>query len=225
MNLLRCKPAEHVFIAIPSYFATLQFDTTLSILSSIQSLKAAGIEVSFKCVEGNCYVDLARNELVGAFLASDATDLVFVDADVGYEDDTLLKIVRANRPVVAAIYPKKTDDESYPVDFLPGFHPMDSDGMIEVGMAPTGLLRINRVVFDALKPKVKSFRGRKGEQLGAYFETDIREAYYGEDIEFCRIWREIGGKIWVFPNETLSHTGPRAWMGNLGSAMKGGKLK
>jgi hypothetical protein len=85
-------------------------------------------------------------------------------------------------------------------------------------------MRINRVAFDALKPGLKSYKGRFRQDT-AYFECSIRESYHGEDCEFSRIWREKGGKVWVFPDETLSHTGPKAWIGNLAKAMKGGKLK
>jgi len=224
VNLLRCKPATHIFIAIPSYSSTLQFDTAMSLVDALPKLAQVGITVSMKCVEGNCYVDLARNELVKAFLETEATDMIFVDADVGFHVGTMLAICEANRPFVAAVYPKKDDVERYPVNLLPGKQIVDSEGFMEVAMAPTGMMRLNRVVFDALRPTVKEYNGRTGMQH-AYFKCDIREAYYGEDIEFCRIWREAGGKIWVLPNETLSHTGPKSWIGNLGQAMRSGELK
>lgn len=224
MSIYKCKPAEHVFIAIPSYLASLQFDTAYMLAGCLPRLMADGITVSLKILEGNCYVDLARCELVADFLASDATDLLFLDSDVGADYETLLKICRSTRPLVGAAYPKKTDDIEFPVDFLPGAHPLETDGTIEVSMFPTGMMRINRSVFDVLKPKVKQFRSR-GKVMHAYFECAIRESYFGEDIEFCRLWREAGGKLYVFPNETLSHTGPHAWIGNLQTAIRGGKLK
>jgi len=224
MNLLRCNPAKHIFIAIPSYFSTLQFDTAMSLIDSLPKISRAGVTVDMKCVDGCCYVDLARNELVKCFLESNATDLIFIDADVGFRTETLARLCSSNRPFTAAIYPKKDDDEKYPVNFLAEPRSIDSDGLLEVAMAPTGMMRLNRVVFDALKPHVKEYNGRTGMQH-AYFECDIREAYYGEDIEFCRIWREIGGKIWIYPNETMSHTGPKSWIGNLQEALRRGPIK
>lgn len=225
MNLLRCKPASHIFIAIPTYIGSLRFDTALSIIETSLALRAAGISVSLRAFEGNCYIDYSRNELVGDFLETDATDMLFWDDDVGVETETVLKICRANRPVVAAIYPKKADEEAYPVDFLPGWHDMDSDGVIEVGMVPTGMMRINRVVFEAMKPTVDWYKGRIRD-VHDYFACVRRDhRYLGEDIEFCKRWRALGGKLYVFPNENLSHTGPKAWIGNLGEAMRGGKLK
>jgi hypothetical protein len=219
----RCEAARRVFIAIPAYSAMLAFDTAFALISAALCLKDAGIGVQMKGLEGNCYVDAARNELVGDFLASDATDLLFWDADVGCMPATVMRLVKATRPVVAAIYPKKTDDEEYPVDFLKGAHTLDGEGLIEAKMVPTGLLRINRRVFEAMAPTLKTYKGRDRE-LHAYFETDIREAYHGEDVEFCRKWRELGGKIRVAPDETLSHTGPKAWIGNVGHSLRQGKF-
>lgn len=227
MNLLRCKPASHILIAIPSYAGTLRCDAAISIIEACLKLQPLGISVSLKTFEGNCYIDYSRNELVADFLDSEATDLLFWDDDVGLETtDTLVKLCRANRPVVAAVYPLKGDTEKYPMDFLPGYHAMDADGMIEVGMVPTGMLRINRVVFEAMEKNAEPYMGRSRE-VRAYFRTGniVNKRWFGEDVWFCKQWRELGGKLWVFPNETLSHTGLRAWIGNVGEAMRGGKLK
>jgi hypothetical protein len=36
-----------------------------------------------------------------------------------------------------------------------------------------------------------------------------------EDINFCRLWRDIGGKVWVDPHLTLFHHGGKSYEGNL----------
>jgi acetone carboxylase gamma subunit len=41
-------------------------------------------------LSGNCHVDDARNSVVREFLASDCTELVFIDADVSWEPETLV---------------------------------------------------------------------------------------------------------------------------------------
>lgn len=220
----RCEVARQVFIAIPTYTGTLAYDAAFALISAGLAMERSGIPIQMKGLEGNCYVDQARNELVADFLETDATDLLFWDSDVGCLPDTVMKLVKSTRPVVAAIYPKKTDDEEYPVDFIKGTHTLDNEGLIEAKMVPTGLLRINRRVFRELKPLVPKYEGRNGRKVHAYFRTDIRQLYYGEDVEFCRRWRELGGKLRVLPNETLSHTGMKAWIGNVGKALRAGKF-
>ena len=220
----RCEAARRVFIAIPTYTATLAYDTAFALISAALAMEGSGIGVHMKGHEGNCYIDQARNELVGDFLSSDATDLLFWDSDVGCLPDTVMKLVKSTRPIVAAIYPKKTDEEEFPVDFIKGTHSADTEGLIEAKMVPTGLLRINRRVFAEMHELAPEYDGRGGRKLRAYFRTEIREAYYGEDVEFCRRWRTLGGKIRVLPDETLSHTGPKAWIGNVGGALRAGKF-
>ncbi len=223
MNLLRCQPARHIYIAIPTYDSKLLSDTAMTLIDALPKLAMAGITVDMKIIEGICYVDLARNELVKNFLESKATDLIFIDSDVSFRTETIARLCSSNRPLTAAVYPKKDDEEKYPIELLG--KPIDSEGLLEVAWAPTGMMRINRVVFDALRPTVKEYKGRGALLQHAYFECVIRESYYGEDIEFCRRWKEIGGKIWVYPDETLGHTGPKTWIGNLSEAMRRGPVK
>lgn len=220
----RCEAARRLFIAVPTYTGMFNYDTALSIIHATPLLMHAGIDVMCQSVEGLCYVDSARNELIQSFLETDATDLLFLDADVGFHPETLVKLAKATRPMIAAIYPKKTDDEEYPVEFARGTHTMHEEGWIEANVVPTGLLRINRRVFTELAPSVKRYKGKSGREMSAFFFTSIREAYYGEDVEFCRIWREAGGKIRILPDEELSHTGNKAWIGNVGKALRAGKF-
>lgn len=223
----RCEAARHVFIGIPCYNGQLKFDTFFAAMSAVVALKAVGIEVSVKGVEGNCYIDNVRNQLVAHFRTSDATDLLFWDDDVGCLPQTVVKICRSTRPLVCAVYPKKSDDEEWPVDFIKGTHSLDEEGLIEAKMVPTGMLRINRRVFNVMEQELQleQYDTRDAGTVTAFFETDIRNrAYWGEDVEFCRLWREMGGKIRVLPDEDMSHTGMKTWIGKVGNALRAGKF-
>ena len=220
----RCEAARRIFIAVPTYTGTLAYDTAFALISASLAMERCGIAVHIKGLEGNCYIDAARNELVADFLESDATDLLFWDSDVACLPDTVLRLVKSTRPIVAAIYSKTTDHEGYPVDFIKGTHTLDEEGLLEAKMVPTGLLRINRRLFDILGELAHPYAGRGGREMRAYFRTDIRDTYYGEDVEFCRKWRELGGKLRVLPDQTLSHTGQKAWIGNVGKALRAGKF-
>ena len=108
----------------------------------------------------------------------------------------------------------------FPVEFLPGMRWSNDEGLIEVQMAPTGLMRINRGVFDNMNPP--RYIDQQGRDVGAFFRCDIREYYFGEDVEFCRGWRELGGRVRILADAQLAHWGAKSWTGNIGSAMKAG---
>jgi hypothetical protein len=52
-----------------------------------------------------------------------------------------------------------------------------------------------------------------------FFETaqDPENGYLGEDIAFCRLWTNIGGKIYADTQTPLTHFGSHAFHGSLNS--------
>lgn len=216
----RVAPARSVRIAVPAYAGLCQ-ETTDSIIRGAQALKDAGIELQdVDALGGHCYVDRARCILVRNFLRSGATDMVFIDADVGFEPDSLVRLCEATSPVVAGIYPKKIEPIDWPVTPLAGEIWADAAGLIECHMVPTGFLRINRAVFEAIK--VPTFADPDGA-APAHFKTEVRDGqYWGEDVEFCRLVREAGIPIKAFAEMDFRHIAGdgRVYRGNWGQWLK-----
>jgi len=188
-----------VFFGTPSYDKAVTVDYNQSLVQSAILLTKLGIEMHQEVLAGNCFIDLARNRLVDSFLASTATDLIFVDADVGFDARVLPRILNHSDEIVAGLVPKRsTDSES-------DFHQNALTGVIRDGLfqsmeAPTAFMRIKRQAFDRLKKP--------------YFRTGSSEADFGEDIYFCRRWCETGQFLWIDADITFSHRGSKAWRGN-----------
>lgn len=220
-----CAPAQLAFIAIPAYTGMVAAQTALAIVDACQELTKERIAFKTDTLMGQCYIDHARNQLVGAFLQSTATDLIFVDADLAFDPTALVRLCRARRPLVGGVYRVKDDRERYCADFPKGTLQKDAQGLIPAKMLPTGLLRINRAVFDAMDPPRYRF-GAAGDRAGtfqAFFKTELAPdenpvddvpAFWGEDTNFCRAWRDLGGKLWAIPDLTIGHVGPKTWVGN-----------
>lgn len=219
-----CAPAPNLFIAIPCYQGVVSCETASSLVEAVSHLRKEGLKVSINFHIGSCYIETARNDLVHDFLNSGYDDLLFWDADVGVLPDTVLRLAKSTRPFVAAIYPKKEADDSlkFPIEFLPGERWADDEGLVEVKMVPTGMLRLNRSVFDAIKSR--EYTNNQGRKQRAYFRNDIRDTFYGEDVEFCRKWRHVGGKIFIIPDAMLAHFGFKSWRANVGDSMKAGYI-
>jgi hypothetical protein len=215
---LRVEPARRVRIAVPAY-TDMEDDTSRSIIVGAKALVAVGIEIDdADTVGGCCYVDYARNELVARFLDSAATDLVFIDSDVGFEPDALLRLCQATRPLVAGIYPKKIDPPQWPVKTPPGEIWADRDGLVVCDFVPTGFMRINRAVFGQIAAPAYMARGF-GQPINAYFQCVVKNGeYVGEDVEFCRRWQRSGGLVRAFADMDLRHSGRgHTWRGNWGA--------
>jgi hypothetical protein len=98
---------------------------------------------------------------------------------------------------------------------------------VEIFNGGTGFMLIKREVFDTLKDHVPSYfndvldlQGIIGnrDEIHEYFATSIEpgtQRLLSEDYHFCRIWREIGGKVYAAPWCNLAHIGTYAFEGRL----------
>jgi len=198
---------------VPAYTGQLSVQTASSMDVVLPLLLGAGLRVETDYLAGCCYLDHTRNLMVDRFLKSEATDLLFIDADVAFSPDSVLRAVRSTRPMIAGIYPKKSDDAAFPVAVDSDEIWSDAEGNVECSMVPTGFLRINRAVFEAMREHVEAYAG-PDSLLRAFFKTTIRAGQYiGEDVEFCHRWREIGGRIFAMAGQEFGHVGAKEWRG------------
>ena len=71
---------QRVFLATPCY-GGLSAGYAFALFASSAALSKAGMVAELAIYSGNCHVDDSRHTLVADFLASECTDLVFLDAD------------------------------------------------------------------------------------------------------------------------------------------------
>lgn len=215
----RVAPARHLWVGLPAYGGQVAAETAVALAAAGVALTAAGIGLTIGLQQGCCYLDHTRNMLATAFMRSAATDLLFVDADVGFDPAAIVEIAQATRPYVAGIYPAKCDEVRFPVTFDADQLHADADGLVEAATVPTGFLRLNRAVFEALS--AATYRDDNGSEWTAYFNSGVRFGRYrGEDTDFCHRWRGLGGRIFILPELRFTHTGPKTWPGCWGEWMR-----
>lgn len=89
---------------------------------------------------------------------------------------------------------------------------------VEVLYVGTGLVLIKRVVFDLLKSHVGQYRIdqtgiggiQKGDGIYDFWNTGIdpvSERLLSEDYQFCQLWKNLGGKIYLAPYVKVTHAG------------------
>lgn len=214
-----------VFLATPAYDGKIECTFARSIIDSSLYLNRLGIDSVWQYWPNGCYLPVVRNKLVRWFLQTDCTDMVFLDSDIEWSPPDLLKILAPDEEIVAGIYPYKGMQDGFPVFFKvgeDGAPKTRQNGLIETWFAPTGFMRINRGVFAKFAAKypdieVKEYRDNKvAETYLNFFDTRFKNnRWFGEDVDFCYRWIEIGGSVLIEPNVTLTHHGSWAWKGNL----------
>ncbi len=209
--------------------ATTAYDSpeasyAFSIQRSREALTAAGIQSAYFLLSGNCHVDDARNCIIQEFLLSDCTDLVFLDADVSWTPDQVVRLVQHDRDIVGGVYPFRRQDThqagDMPVRMLAGAEVRD--GLLEVEGLPAGFMRIRRQPIETLAADAPHFK-KKGSatEVPLLFERTLEEGTrWGGDLNFCNKWRRAGGKIYVDYEMRLGHTAKIVLMDSLGSAIR-----
>jgi hypothetical protein len=207
-------------------------DYTASLAETAAHLTATGIRFALRFVVGSSNLPRARNELVAQFLASDFTDLLFVDDDMGWRPEAVVRLLASERPVIGAVGRKKVEKPNSDADvWCCRFEPealaqgfvSDDMGAIRIAAIGTGFLKIERRVFETLIAAHPEWKraGHEGmsqevaAQYYKFFRFDDGEEEKGEDFYFCDQWRAAGGEIWADPTIWLSHTGVKAWSGAL----------
>lgn len=205
-----------VHIAMPCYGGMLTESTFMSFIKWSNTARQLGIDWTLETMVNESLISRARNTLTAKFLdMPDATHLMFVDADIGWEPWHLLVLLNRDVDVIGGLYPMKTMPIKWVVNGFEGAEE-GPDGLQEVSKAGTGFLLMKKGVFEKMKshPAVKQYKNDIGldpkfdQHLKTYFDTAVRQSrYYSEDWTFCENWRDLGGRIWVDKRVLLRHSG------------------
>lgn len=219
-----------ILIATPTLMKSLCTEYVMSLLKTISTLERQGLVADVTTLGGDCFMDKARNSLVETCMKGEYGTLFFIDADQGWEVDGFMRMVYAEPEIVAGIPPKKTDSNpTYGHLYLDTDENGDcyvENGLIRTRGCGTGFLRIRRSALEkmikAYPQRVKSSDGGPHESIpwlfndGPVWDDDGKTGtFWGEDLQFCKRWTDMGGTIWVDACQTFLHVGTKAWEGNL----------
>jgi hypothetical protein len=235
-------PLSQLFIATPMYGGQCSGQYTQSLLSLCALLPQHGIASLTAFVFNESLVTRARNALAHSFLQSQATHLLFIDADIHFIAEDVPPMVAANVPVLCGIYPKKRINwegvraaalrkESALQHFSGTFAVNlvgDTQEMtvpvnqpVEIASGGTGFMLIQRQVFELLAPSTPTYWDDSNEpplQMREFFATSIdpqTQRLLSEDYHFCHRWRAQGGKVHAAPWVRLGHVGSYVFEGAL----------
>ena len=228
------KKHVKLFIATPAFGHQVTTNYANSLLKFVStSHPRLAVSSAVHLQSGMALVTQARNNCVAYFLNSDCTHFLFIDADIGFEPDAIYRLIEKDVPLCLTPYPVKGYGANNQLQFIVHFPDKDNvriqkDGFAEITAGPTGFMMIKREVFEKLAEKYperqtvnKQLVGNKVETMEkgwyTFFETaqDPENGYLGEDIAFCRLWTNIGGKIYADTQTPLTHFGSHAFHGSL----------
>jgi hypothetical protein len=210
-----------IYLATPCYGGQAHAIYMSSLMAFRPACTARGVPLHLDLTGGEALIGRARAAFLAKFLASPATHLMFIDADIGFEPGAVFRLLDAGRDVVGGLYPRKAQDQAGPqaleVEPLPDDPAPDADGLRRVASLGAGFLMINRSAASRVVEAHPELRARLGDMhaLGVaeavmVFDSlvDLRTARYLPDHQaFCHRWRALGGEIWADVQSGLRHVG------------------
>ncbi len=204
-----------VFVAIPTYSGTVRVECVNSIIASLAVLCQRGIPSLLQFMPGNCYIALARNQMVTRFLKSDCTHLMFIDDDVTFPADGIIKLIDHDLDLVGGIYPLKLEEAAFPVRIEEG-QPLGK--LIECQGIPTGFMLIKRELIERMidaMPERKFTEPNTGIEHYDLFACErVDGVWWGEDYRFCQLATEHGAKIFCDTTIEMTHIGTKEYKAN-----------
>jgi hypothetical protein len=208
---------RNVMISAPSYDGTITVWHASSLSETCKLGLTKDINVFCIYMSYDALVQRARNDIVQLALDSNVDDLVFIDTDVDWSPEDFFKLLDHDADIVGGVYPKKGDEEQYPVKIDSTNFSMDDKGLIEVDGLPTGFMRITKKALQQIWDASPEYTEKhKAKPIRMCFNVTInnRNELVSEDISFCEKWKELGGKLYLDPSINLSHVGTKRWNGN-----------
>lgn len=216
-----------VVFATPSFDKRVSLEFHCSGLETQRLLIQRGISHGYIPIGGDRYLENVRNKLATRFLTEypDATDLFFLDDDVGYPAAKVIQFLIRPEPVLAGVYPSKNDNLDFPVALLGDTETgalIENGGMYAVSNVGAGFLRIKRGVLERLAEISPRYReSPEGPEIINIFSAGMGDdgLFWGEDYVFVQKCRSLGIDVWIDPDIAFSHSGPKAWKAKLSDHM------
>lgn len=99
-----------LYVATPCYGCMMSTKFLLSLLQLQGECGRRGIECGVDLMGNESLVPRARNILTARFRASKATHLLFVDADIAFSPEAVMRLLDADKDIVTGVYPRKSYD-------------------------------------------------------------------------------------------------------------------
>lgn len=161
---------KSLFLGLPCYSCLLN-NTFMASIVALQALCAqSGIQIYMDFVGNESLIPRARNILVQRFLQTEGfTHFMFIDSDIGFNPESVLRLLKFDKHITSAVYAKKSIDwnlvkrkvaEGNPedvrqmgIDFNLNVSSaqMPVEGFIKVLDVATGFLLMSREVLQKMK--------------------------------------------------------------------------
>jgi len=201
-----------------------EFSSILYILKMMDFADGKGIKCQlFPRLDESLICRARQRALADFFYKNEFNYLMTVDDDLIFPEDTIVKLVEADKPVIGGFYRLKTDQYLGTAVRIKGganWIPTVVDQKIdEADYISTGCTLIKReVVVDMINefPALEYVENLTGKKLWALYQPFVHfngqfNEYLSEDWAFCERARQAGSSIWAHGGIHCKHWGKKLY--------------
>lgn len=229
----------HIVVGTPAYGGQMCTEYVQSLLALKEACLQHDIKMTCIFLGNESLIQRGRNSIAHHFMQmEDATHLMFIDADEKFEPNDIALMIKANKGIIGGAVPMKGINWqrvkqgavlNHPrVDLLTGIfnvNELDGHKMVkatepfQVKHVGTGFMLIRRDVFELMQEHVGWYKNggstiNPEDKVYDYFKVqNVNNELLSEDYNFCHMYRELGGTVWVAPWCVLGHFGAYLFSG------------
>jgi len=209
-----------IMIALPCHGGIVNEATTMSLFNLGKLLVRNNVPHGLLTQANSSLITHGRSKCANFFINNtDNEYLFFLDSDIGFNPEDVLKLLSHNEDIVSGTYPMKTIPIRYCVDVL---EPEERKGnLLKIGGNGMGFVMIRRNVFIDIaqrfpylkytpSTKDSNYPPTEAEMNNSYhffMEEKIGDSFASEDKSFFYRARMIGYTHWLDTTIKLRHVG------------------
>ena len=195
-----------LFVATPMYGGLCTGMYASAIMQLVGTCGQNGMQMYYSFMMNESLITRARNSMAFDFLESDATHLMFIDADISFNPNDIPMMVRADKDIICGLYPKKEINwvevseavkrgvppqelHKYTGAFVVNLpHGTETttgkiNEPMEIANGGTGFMLIKRQVFKALADKVPSYTNDMYHAVDTVRKVKIIKEFFATSID------------------------------------------
>lgn len=215
-----------IMIGLPAAGGIVSEKTTLGLFNLGKLLVRSQIDHGLLTLTNSSLITQARSKIANFFINNTQLEyLFFLDSDIGFDPNDVLKLISHRAPIVTGAYPMKILPERYCINVV---QPEQRHGdLLKIEGNGMGFCLIHRQVFLDIARANPNLRyvpsdyhsdtphtQEEFKNSFHYFaEHKKGDGFMSEDKAFFHRAREVGYDIWLDTTIRLNHTGYHIYQG------------
>ena len=216
-----------VLIALPCYGGMVSDKTAKGLFNLGKELRTNQIDHGLITLANESLITKGRSRIANFFINNTQYEYVmFIDADIGFEPQYVLKLLSYQRDIVCGAYPMKSIPLQY--NYNISQPPLAEDGLIEIDNIGFGFALIHRRVFDKIRENYEDLKYTPALGHSSYpiTEAEYHNSYHyfnelkkdmtflPEDFSFFERASSVGFTSWLDTSIKLCHVGSHVFQEN-----------